>query len=121
MSFVPLNDHGGKGIEIAGMTELVRGQESLFLERLTPLVRSRSITVDLNQVQRIDAAGVAALIRLYCLASEAGHSFTVSHATAHVEEILLLVGLKQILAREDGQDAPCPSLHPNLRMEMSAA
>ena len=121
MSFVPLNDHGGKGIEIAGMTELVRGQESMLLERLTPLVRSRSVTLEVSKVQRIDAAGVAALIRLYCLASETGHSFTVSHATAHVEEILHLVGLERILAPENEQDAACASLRPDLRMEMSAA
>jgi ABC-type transporter Mla MlaB component len=117
MSLVPSNDHGGKGIEIAEMTELVRGQEGVLLERLAPLVLGRSVTLELSKVQRIDAAGIAALIRLYRLASEAGHSFTVSHATAHVEEILHLVGLERILAREGEQDAP----YAKLRMEMSAA
>jgi anti-anti-sigma factor len=125
MSFIPCNDRERVGIEIAEMTELVRGQEAKLLERLKPLVRSRSVTLDLNQVERIDAAGIAALIKLYCLASEAGHSFTVSHASSHVEEILHLVGLERLLVPGGEQDAPSSSLRPGMRpgmnIEMSAA
>jgi anti-anti-sigma regulatory factor len=119
MNFIPCNDRDG--IEMAEMTELVRGQERELLERLVPLVHSRSVTLDLSKVERIDAAGIAVLIRLYCLATEAGHCFTVSHATAHVAEILQLVGLERLTVPGDGQDAPCPELRPGLRMEMSAA
>lgn len=117
MNFIPCNDRAGVGIEIAEMTELVRGQEEKLLERLTPLVRSQSVTLELNGVERIDAAGIAALIKLYCLATEEGHSFTVSHAQTHVAEILQLVGLERILASGKAEDAPCSSL----RLELSAA
>ena len=48
-------------------------------------------------VERIDAAGIAALISLYRLASEAGHHFSVSSASPHVVELLALVGLDRIL------------------------
>ncbi len=117
MCFDPLNNRSGIQIERAGITELVRGQEESLLQRLTPLVRSRAVILDLSAVERIDAAGIAALIRLYCLATEAGRSFAVAHVTAHVEEILHLVGLERLLAPRNEQDAPSSSL----RMEMSAA
>jgi anti-anti-sigma regulatory factor len=117
MSFNPCNFQEGIAIEIAEMTELVRGQEEKLLERLTPLVRSQPVTLELSEVERIDAAGIAALIRLYCLAAEAGLPFTVSHARPHVEEILHLVGLDRILASPGAEDAPGASL----RLELSAA
>jgi anti-anti-sigma factor len=99
------------------MTELVRGQEDKLLERLTPLVQNQSVTLDLAQVERIDAAGIAALITLYRLASEAGHSFAVANASARVEEILGLVGLERILASQNAEEAAGASL----RLELSAA
>lgn len=121
MSFIPCNDRERVGIEIAEMTELVRGQEEKLLERLNPLVCSRSVTLDFSNVERIDAAGIAALIKLYRRASEAGHSFTIAGATAHVAEILQLVGLERLLVPQDEQVAPCSSLDPGLDIEMSAA
>jgi anti-anti-sigma factor len=100
-----------------GMTELVRGQEDKLLERLTPLVRDQSVTLDLKQVERIDAAGIAALITLYRLAGEAGHSFAVANASPRVEEILGLVGLERILASQNAEEAAGASL----RLELTAA
>ena len=83
--------------ESTDLTELVRGQEQDLLDRLTPLVRLQSVVLDLSRVQRIDAAGIAALISLHANAYEAGHSFTVVNPTPHVAEILSLVGLERIL------------------------
>ena len=119
MSFIPCNDREVIGleiteIEITELTELVRGQEEELLERLTPLVRTQSVTLELSRVERIDAAGIAALIKLYRLALEASHSFTVSHARAHVAEILQLVGLERFLATPGADDEPCTSLSPEL-------
>jgi anti-anti-sigma factor len=90
------------------MTELVRGREEALLERLKPLVRTQPVTLDMRNVQRIDAAGIAALISLYCVASQAGHSFTLANATPRVEEILLLVGLDRILVHEDANAVRLP-------------
>lgn len=84
-------------IEVIELTELVRGNEQFLLERLTPIVRRQSVTLDLSLVQRIDAAGIAALISLHANAYEAGHCFNVVNPTAHVAEILRLVGLDRIL------------------------
>jgi anti-anti-sigma factor len=117
MSINPCNDRLGLAIEIAEMTELVRGQEQKLLERLAPLAASQSVTLDLGDVERIDAAGIAALIRLYCIASDSGHSFTVSHAREHIKEILHLVGMARIVAGPGAEEAPCSSL----RLELSAA
>jgi len=98
--------------------ELVRGKEELLLEQLNPLVLAGSITLDMRHVRRIDAAGIAALISLYCVSTQSGHRFTISRATPRVEEILLLVGLESTLvshadlaSRAGGTAAqPCPEL-----------
>ena len=84
-------------IPSAELHELVRGQEQGFVERLTPLVSSQSVTLDLRHVERIDAAGIAALISLYWCADAAGNKFSVVNASTHVAEILALVGLDRIL------------------------
>lgn len=95
---------------VGELTELVRGHEAALLERLLPLVRTRSVTLDMSPVERIDAAGIAALISLYCTASRAGHEFRVTYATPRVEEILCLVGLERILTGHDAAENayPCP-------------
>jgi anti-anti-sigma factor len=86
--------------EHANMAELVRGTEQDLLTWLSPLVRQQSVTLDLRTVERIDAAGIAALISLYSAASQAGHSFMVANPSPHVAEILALVGLDRILLPE---------------------
>jgi anti-anti-sigma factor len=79
------------------LIELVRGEDRNLVDRMTPLVRRQSVALDLRRVDRIDAAGVAALISLYGFARDEGHSFAVANATPHVKEILALVGLDRIL------------------------
>ena len=79
------------------LTELVRGCEGHLIEEMTPVVRRQSVSLDLRSVERIDAAGIAALISLYRIAREAGHRFSVLNAAPHVAELLALVGLDGIL------------------------
>jgi anti-anti-sigma factor len=86
--------------------ELVRGQEHALLDRMAPLARRQSITLDLRRVERIDAAGISALISLYGIAQGAGNDFSVANASARVAEILGLVGLDRILISQDA--VPCP-------------
>jgi anti-anti-sigma factor len=86
--------------------ELVRGQEHELVERLTPLVRKQGVTLDLTHVERIDAAGIAALISLYGAAHAAGNDFSVVNASARVAEIITIVGLDRILI--SGEAVPCP-------------
>jgi anti-anti-sigma factor len=81
----------------AELIELVRGREKELLAWLSPLVRRQSVTLDLRSVERIDAAGVAALVSLYSSARQAGHRFTVAHPSPRVAEVLALVGLERIL------------------------
>jgi len=85
-------------IEVTALRELVRGNEQLLLERVAPLVRRQSICLDLSSVERIDAAGVAALISLYSIAHSAGQVFSICGALPRVREILGLLGLEPILA-----------------------
>ena len=82
---------------VCNLTELVRGQDQELVDRLMPVVRQKSIALDLKLVDRIDAAGIAALISLYGHARDAGHGFAVANPNAHVQEILKLVGLDRIL------------------------
>ena len=88
--------------------ELVRGQERELVDRLTPIVQKQNVTLDLVQVERIDAAGIAALISLYGCAFNTGNEFNVVNATPHVAEILALVGLDRILLIRNAVAAPEP-------------
>lgn len=99
------------------LTELVRGTDQLLVGRLAPLVRRQSLTLDLGQVERIDAAGIAALISLYGTARDAGHNFNVVNPARHVAEILELVGLDRVLVYHN---ANFPS-HSGLCLQHSAA
>ena len=83
--------------EIAGLTELVRGCDNRLVDRLAAHVRRQSIALDFRSVERIDAAGIAALTTLYCNARQAGHHFTIFNASPRVMEVLSLVGLDRIL------------------------
>jgi len=100
-----------------GTMDLVRGSEHKLMARLAPLVRRQSVALDLGQVKRIDAAGVAALVSLYRGAREAGHSFTVCNPTRRVEEVLALFGLDQVLVSRHPERLP----HLRLAFERSAA
>jgi anti-anti-sigma factor len=73
---------------------------------MLPLVERRCVALDLHTVKRIDAAGLAALIGLYCAAREAGHRFTVSNPSPHVGEILSLVRLHGILESQNTNKLP---------------
>jgi len=78
-------------------SELVRGAETQLVEELLPRVRQESVALDLAGVERIDAAGIASLITLYCTAVESGTEFSVVSPSAHVLELLQIVGLESIL------------------------
>jgi anti-anti-sigma factor len=101
----------------SGFAELVRDNERLFLERMLPLVERRCVALDFHTVKRIDAAGLATLISLYCAAREAGHTFTVSNPSPHVGEILALVGLNAILESQNTEN----SSYCSTRFEETAA
>jgi len=91
---------------LPGLAELVRGNEQLLLERLQPLVRRQHVTLDLENIERIDAAGLAALITLYCDACQAGYRFGISNPSARVREILALVGLDALLVSQNAEEVP---------------
>jgi anti-anti-sigma factor len=94
-------------IALPELTELVRGNEQQFLERLEPLVRRQHVTLDLENTERIDAAGLAALITLYCDACKAGYRFTIVNPSPRVREILAIVGLDALLVSQNMEEAPC--------------
>jgi anti-anti-sigma factor len=103
--------------------ELVRGAEQQFIAQVQPLVCAQSVTLDLRNVTRIDAAGLAALITLYCDACKAGHSFRIANPSQHVAELLALVHLDRLLVVEDAEEHSCPDLVPysDLQLQDSAA
>jgi len=93
---------------VAVHCELVRGTEAKVLAELLPRVKSESVALDLADVERIDAAGIATLITLYCSSVEAGNDFTVISPSHHVLELLRLVGLESILVAGDrARTRPC--------------
>jgi anti-anti-sigma factor len=102
---------------IPSVRELVRGREQEFLDALQPLVCSRSVRLDLRSIERIDAAGLAALVSLYSAASKAGHEFAVINPPRRVARILAIVGLDRILLSKD----PAETLASESRMHEIAA
>jgi len=95
---------------IAVQSELVRGTEADVLAELLPRVKNESVALDLARVERIDAAGIATLITLYCTSVEAGNDFSVISPSHHVLELLRLVGLESILVTGDkpsSRTLPC--------------
>jgi anti-anti-sigma factor len=82
--------------ELAG-GQLERGQVANLVERLQPVVLQRDVTLDLSHVDRIDAAGITALIALYQSARAAGHCFCLTNASERVAHILRVVGLDHYL------------------------
>lgn len=90
--------------------ELVRGTEARVLEEFLPRVKRESLALNLAAVGRIDAAGIAALVKLYCNAINAGTDFSVIEPSPHVLELLQVVGLETILIAErraDGMARRC--------------
>ncbi len=96
------------------LQELVRGHEQIFVRELEPVVRAQSVILDMQQVERIDAAGIAALITLYGTACATGHDFALVNISHRVQEILALVGLDRILIAQDAM--PCPQGDPCYEM-----
>lgn len=97
----------------SNLHELVRGQEHRLLDEMEPVVREQSVTLDMRQIERIDAAGIAALISLYGVAHASGHEFTIVNASHRVDEILQIVGLDRILISREN---PCPQGTPCYEM-----
>lgn len=81
----------------ADLTELVRGEDQCLVQRVAPLLRDRDVVLDLSHIDRIDAAGIAALISLYSTARLHGHSFAVKNVSPRVDEMLSLVHLDDVL------------------------
>jgi len=109
----------GNELKIAapfGMTELVRGNDHCLVAQMEPLVRRQNVALDLNTVDRIDAAGISALISLYGCAHDTGHKFRLYNVTPRVMEILSLVGLDIILLAHAPEDSGM-----RVRMARSAA
>lgn len=86
--------------------ELIKGQEQALLEEVKPILLGQSVCLDLSQTERIDAAGLAALVSLYCEARKAGHEFAVINPRARVARVLALVGLDRMIMRATPEEMP---------------
>jgi anti-anti-sigma factor len=109
MSNSPLDHSDEIGNNVTHSTELVKGQEQKFLDELKPLVLRQSVRLDLSGIERIDAAGLAALITVYCDARQAGHDFTISNPSHRVAEILAIVGLDKLLVASHADEFASPA------------
>jgi anti-anti-sigma factor len=104
---------------VSSVRQLVRGREQEILEELQPLVQTGSVRLNLSSIERIDAAGLAALVSLHCAASAAGHEFTVVNPQRRVARILAIVGLDRILGTKVSEDTIPPV--PRMKVEMVVA
>lgn len=86
--------------------ELVRGQAQPFIDQLRPIVHHQSVRLDLVGIERIDAAGLAALISLYREARQTGHEFDVANPSRQVARVLAIAGLDRLLAARTRDEDP---------------
>jgi anti-anti-sigma factor len=105
---------------VVGVRELVKGQEQKFVDELQPLVRIQSVRLDLSSVERIDAAGLAAIVSLYCDACKTGHEFSVVNPSRHVARILEIVGLDRVLSAMESS-GKLETLAPGIPANQEAA
>jgi len=91
---------------VCRQTQLVRGEESELIGEIAARLQTHSIELDLASVERIDAAGIAALVSLYALAHSLGRSFRIVSMSRHVKEILTLVRLDGLLSSHIVSGAP---------------
>jgi anti-anti-sigma factor len=94
-----------RAVRTCALTEIVRGSEGCLVDEMAPLVRRQDVSLDMSPVERVDAAGIAALISLYRLAQESGHRFSVLNVAPRVRELLALVGLEGILVSHNANCA----------------
>lgn len=94
---------------IEELTELVRGQDQLLLERYLPIARRESVSLNFVSVRRVDAAGVSALVALYTAARKSGHLFTIINASPHVAQTLALLGLDSLLLSKNAAQTSRPT------------
>jgi anti-anti-sigma factor len=66
-----------------------------------PLIHQQSLVLDVSPIERIDAAGIAALVTVYATACQEGHNFTICNPSRQVARILALVGLDRILLSQN--------------------
>jgi anti-anti-sigma factor len=104
-----------RAVRTCALTEIVRGSEGCLMDEMAPIVRRQDVSLDMSPVERIDAAGIAALISLYRLAEESGHRFSISNVPPRVYELLALVGLERVLVSHNA------NLNSGCRMTQSAA
>jgi anti-anti-sigma factor len=76
---------------------LVRGHEQSLLDELLPLVAKNDVALSLERVQKIDAAGLGALVTIYRLAREVGHTFRLIKPSRIVRGVICAVGLESAL------------------------
>jgi anti-anti-sigma factor len=114
MNVTLFSDHPLASNSIASVVvvecELVLETEAQIVSKLLPRVRFESVALNLSRVERMDAAGIAALLTLYCAAAEAGTDFSVIAPSPHVLETLRIVGLESVLvagSRPRGAACPC--------------
>jgi anti-anti-sigma factor len=96
---------------VAVQRQLVRGEESEFVNEIAAQLHSRSVELDLSRVEQIDAAGIAALVSLYAQAHDLRRSLTIVAVSRHVKEILTLVGLEGVLLSHIVSAAPQSGPH----------
>ena len=106
-----------KAVRTCAMSEIVRGSEATLVNEMGPVVSRQDLSLDLSSVERIDAAGIAALISLYKLGKESGHRFNVLNVAPRVYELLALVGLEAILISHNANI----TAEPGCRMAQNAA
>lgn len=80
---------------------IVLGVEAETLRCMAASRSERSLVVDLQQVQAIDAAGLGLLVELHCRAVENHCDFAVAKPSSRVRRLMALTNLESVLQFDD--------------------
>jgi anti-anti-sigma factor len=95
-------------VVVVASGELTQKSRKAFLERMKPIVRASSVSLDLTEAGEVDAAGLGALVSLNKRAHESGHRIRLVGVQPNLAQLLRDVMLQTLFEIED---------RPALRLE----
>jgi anti-anti-sigma factor len=91
-----INAYTDRARKIVCPPALVRGQEQPLLSLAMPALEKGDLTLDMSQVQMVDAAGLGMLVVLHHCAAQSGHRLRLLNPGPRVAQLLSLTRLDSV-------------------------
>jgi anti-anti-sigma factor len=91
-----INPYTDRARKIVCPAALIRGHEQSFLAIAMPALEKGDLTLDMSQVQQLDAAGLGMLVVLHHCAAQAGNHLRLLNPAPRVAQLLSLTKLDSV-------------------------